>query len=138
MEVSRRSFMTGLAVLVGGIVVGDNPIKLITDFNIPDQVQTIPGIRIMSQYDIESDTYLVRYDLYDAVNNKQFYCASTITDTLTVDRYINTVHKPTEIQLKNFMLGNRINISNLRKLDLPVDYKHPAILMRILEHIRYT
>ena len=137
MKLTRRTFMAGLCAIAGGLVIGTDPVKLLADVRIPKLVTKIPYVRVLCDFDLYRDRYLVRYDMLDLASNKQFHCGMVVEDVNTVKDYIEKIHKPIESALDSYMRENNISIYTLGKLAMPSGYNHPDFMMDILKELNY-
>ena len=127
-DLTRRSFLKGVVVVGAGLALADFSIllpgkKALAGF------REFGSFRAMCVYDIEQDQDMIRYDIL--AKGKQMKVQGYLKNEMKED-YINQVHKPFVMTLKNALRMDGIGRRDLQKLDYPAGYRHPKWFMDVL------
>lgn len=138
MNLTRRSFLAGVGTALSGILLSNSLYDIVpsttkTILKLEQEIEHFHNIRIMGSHDVIRDYLLIRYDIYDPTTNNVLNATFRFTG---YEDYIKVQHEPVVHLFKNEMAHRRILVRNLKPLPYPDWYKHPDIVMNILEILK--
>jgi len=128
MELSRRQFLKGTAILTASCLVNDFTL-LFPKEAIPKKFLSFGNFRAVCMYDIVNDLEMVRYDILASRTQLHVACKISLNDQ---KNFIKKYHKPMIKTLKNEIRQRRIKQKDLLELKYPPGYTHPNWFQEII------
>ena len=127
-DLNRRSFLKGAAILSSGLIINDFSLLFPKEVMFIGQ-EEFGNFRAMIQYDIETDTDFIRYDIGTKID--QFHVTCSVPTAKQGKVFKNQCHHPMAAVLKNEIRHRNIKKRDLISLPYPPGYKHPDWFQKI-------
>jgi len=126
MDISRRYFIKACAAISALTASGlsiPNFLGVLSYDEPPRNHRWLFSIRELFDYDIKNDSDIVRYDIYAPNKKKRFLVGCRYDPSIKRKEFHKRVRMPALSSLKNRMIEEKIKLSDLKPLPVPIEYQ---------------